>query len=248
MACTHFHMSKKYRGKPCVYCVEQQATQADHVFAREFFNIESRVSLPKVPACQACNHAKSKLEHYLTSILPFGGQHDGALKTLSDLVPARLAKNAALHRRLRSGQTRIWAKFGELYVPTTALPIESEKIDQLFRFIVKGLAWYHWNLLLKSNVGIWAGVLSFDGERLFKKLLELTGHRISSNLGKGAFVYEGLQATGNPEMSIWTFSIYGGLVLGGDPNEPKPKPTLIGGQTAPKDVLQRFLELANAKS
>ena len=163
-------------------------------------------------------------------------------------MPGRLAKNASLHQKLQTGQTTTWAQFGELYVPTIALPIESEKIDQLFRFIVKGLVWHHWKLLFDSNFAAWAGILSQDGERLFKKLLGLSGHRVFGNLGKGTFIYEGLQATAHPEMSVWTFSIYGGLVLGGDPDEPKPKPTLIGGQTATKETLDAFLMLANARS
>src|SRR5690242_13724910 len=110
-------MSKKFRGKTCTYCVERTATQPDHIFAREFFLPRRRHGLPKVPACQTCNNDKSKLEHYLTSILPFGGRHADATATFSDLVPGRLAKNAALQRQLSAAQGRVWAQFSGLFVP-----------------------------------------------------------------------------------------------------------------------------------
>lgn len=241
-------MSKKYRGKPCTYCVEYPATQPDHVFAREFFLPGRRDNLPKVPACQSCNNSKSKLEHYLTSVLPFGGRHADATTILSEMVPRRLDKNAVLHRQLSAGHSRAWGRFGELFIPSMTVPIDSSKIDSLFRYIVMGLAWHHWRALLAPKASAWAGILSVDGERLFKRMLALNGRRVSGNLGEGTFIYEGLQAPDVPELSCWIFSIYGGLVMAGDPDEPQPKTTIIGGQTATKETLDRFLTLMRAKS
>jgi hypothetical protein len=237
-------MSKKFRGKLCVYCVERPATQPDHVFAREFFYAGRRDNLPKVPSCSLCNNDKSKLEHYLTSVLPFGGRHPDATANLSEMVPKRLARNAALHRRLGAGQSRAWTRFGELYIPAMTLPIDSEKIDALFRYIIKGLVWHHWRVLLAPKAGVWAGVLSAEGKALHKMLLAKNGrlHAVG-NLGEGTFIYEGLQGTDIPEMSVWTFSIYGGLMLGGDPQEPQPKPSVIGGVTATKEALARFIAM-----
>ena len=66
-------MSKRFRDKPCVYCLTNPSTTTgDHVFAREFFPEAARANLPKVPACESCNNEKSHLEHYLTAVLPFG--------------------------------------------------------------------------------------------------------------------------------------------------------------------------------
>jgi hypothetical protein len=64
-------MSKKFRGKKCVYCCAAVSVTADHVFARELFLKSRRANLPKVPACNACNQKKSVLEHYVTTLLPF---------------------------------------------------------------------------------------------------------------------------------------------------------------------------------
>jgi hypothetical protein len=96
-------MGKGSKGKTCVYCASAPASTMDHVFAREFFVVDRRANLPKVPACAACNGAKSQLEHYLTAVLPFGSQHADGLAHLSGMVPGRLARNQKLARRLSAG-------------------------------------------------------------------------------------------------------------------------------------------------
>jgi hypothetical protein len=45
--------------------------------------------------------------------------------------------------------------------------------------------------------------------------------RANENLGNGTFTYEGAQGTDSPQMSIWLFSIYGGIKLSGDPDVPQ---------------------------
>ena len=51
------------------------------MFAREFFLTDRRAQFPKLPACETCNNVKSKLEHYLTAVLPFGGRYTDELVT-----------------------------------------------------------------------------------------------------------------------------------------------------------------------
>jgi hypothetical protein len=84
--------------------MRQSTRTGDHVFARSFFLEHRRENLPKVPACTVCNNEKSKLEHYLATVLPFGGRHDDAHRNLEELVPSRLGGNARLHRELAEGQ------------------------------------------------------------------------------------------------------------------------------------------------
>jgi hypothetical protein len=94
-------MSKTYKGKTCTYCaVLGSSTTGDHVFARGFVPPDKRDHLPQVPACAQCNGEKAKLEHYLATVLPFGGQHADARQVLNEMVEPRLAKNAKLHREL----------------------------------------------------------------------------------------------------------------------------------------------------
>ncbi len=85
-------MSKKYKGKRCVYCQDNPSiNQGDHVFARGLFLEIERHNPIKVPACDECNNKKSSIEHYLAS---FGGRHSGAEETLNSLVPTRLKKKS----------------------------------------------------------------------------------------------------------------------------------------------------------
>jgi hypothetical protein len=137
-------MSKRFKGKTCVYCAAAPSTRTgDHVFAREFFIDVRRRNLPKVPACEACNNEKSKLEHYLTAVLPFGGRHADSTENLSTLVTPRLA-----------GQGQIWSREGGLIVPVRTLPVDGEKIGRLFEFITKALLWHHWKVILEETTAL----------------------------------------------------------------------------------------------
>jgi hypothetical protein len=144
--------SKKYIGKTCVYCTKAAATTADHVFAREFFLADQRANLPKVPACAACNRAKSDLERYLTAVLPFAGRYGGALGQLTNEVPRRLAKNPRLHEQLAAGRQRgWWQKKSGIIVPATVLPLDGQKLVDYVALVVRGLMWHHWKVLLGSD-------------------------------------------------------------------------------------------------
>ena len=69
-------MSKKFKGKTCVYCGKVGASDTrDHALAREFVLDRHRSNLPVVPACRACNSAKSGLESELRMVLPSGARH-----------------------------------------------------------------------------------------------------------------------------------------------------------------------------
>ena len=122
-------MSKKFKGKTCVYCAVPGASETgDHVFAREFFLPDQRAELPKVPACGPCNSAKSELEHYLTAVLPFASNHPHSSHLLRERVPERLANNRRLHRALAAGAATV--ELGKLdgAREAFALPFDSEHL------------------------------------------------------------------------------------------------------------------------
>ena len=144
-------MSKKFKGKRCVYCAEALSTTKDHIFAQEFFLERHRTNLPAAPACGRCNAEKGKLEHYLTALLPFAACHRNGAENLATMVPKRLSKNASLHRRLVAEQGVAWVRAGELVVPTMTLPIDNERFKTLFQLITRGLIWYHWQIYLTAD-------------------------------------------------------------------------------------------------
>jgi hypothetical protein len=212
----------------------------DHVFAREFFLPDRRANLPKVPACAACNGAKSQLEHYLTAVLPFGGQHADGLAHLSEMVPGRLARNQKLARQLNAGLSSTIVPGRE--TPAMTVPIDPEKVGELFALIAKGLVWHHWQVLLPPNAfGVRAEMLSAAGEQFFSKALAMnSGARVRETLGNGTFSYEGVQSAENPELSVWRFSVFGGLAVSGDPEAPGEVSSQIGAMTGSHALLAKL--------
>jgi hypothetical protein len=204
-------MSKKFKGKPCAYCTEGISTSTgDHIFAREFFLPEDRSYLPKVPACQNYNNRKSKLETYLTAVLPFGGRHSKAEPNLKDMVPKRLDKNAILQRTLRE-RRGVWAAEDAQGAPYSTLPIDPTQVLQLFEFIVKGLAFHHFGVHLSRDVEIEVRAASGTGREFIDDLLQTEAVMVQENPGQGTFSDEGAQSIGCAQATAWRIETYGGL-------------------------------------
>lgn len=242
--------SKKYKNKLCVYCASQPSVTGDHVFAREFFLLDHRGNHPQVPACEACNNSKSKLEHYLTAVLPFGGRHRNSLETLTSLVPKRLAKNEKLRHHLASRSSSVWSLENGIYQRATVVPLEAGSIERLFGLIAKGLAWHHWEICFTGEHELKTLILTQDGQQFFEQsIFRLNAaQRVQINLGGGAVQYEGVQGVDCPHVTAWRFTIYGGLIMGGDPEargEICSQIAVITGQTSTfqRAELRRKFEL-----
>ncbi len=63
--------------------------------------------------------------------------------------------------------------------------------------------------------------------------------RIKEDLGNRTLVYEGL-VSADPGLSVWTFSMYGGMKLNGDPSGEEA--SLIGGLTQRRPGFDRFMK------
>lgn len=234
--------SKKYKNKTCVYCaMEQASSTGDHIFAREFFLENKRGSLPQVPACKACNNKKSGLEHYLTSVLPFGGQHSDSMENLSSMVPKRLRKNKALHEKLCSGMRRDWFETESgIIAKTTSIPIDFDKIEMLIDYIVRGLCWenMHVQLLKKDMLKVKAATKAED-EFFRNNIFNLkVKYRVEKNLGDGTVSYEGIQDIDDPKLTVWRIKLYGGIQLGGDENDKDARTSIFVVYTADSEKLR----------
>jgi hypothetical protein len=209
-------MGKRYKGKTCVYCAAAGASEtADHVFAREFLPVTHRSQTPQVPACRQCNKDKSDLEHYLTAVLLFGGRHADAGPNLQNDGERRLAKNQKLRRELAQGGSRIWTRERSgLVVHALTVPIDGEKVEKLAAFIVRGLMWRHWEIVLGPDCFVDVLSLTRRGEAFFDRYRKMRAkHRVRGDIGNGALVYEGAQGTDNPQISVWELSILGGAKM-----------------------------------
>src|SRR5207302_2645637 len=133
-------MSKRFKGGDvCAYCSKRRASTADHIFARSFFLEPARANLPQAPSCHQCNNEKSRLEHYLATVVPFGGQHGDALETLVSLVPGRLKKNRKLQQQLSAHHVE------------ENLPFDGVILERLLMLIARGLLWHHWKVYLNDG-------------------------------------------------------------------------------------------------
>jgi len=227
-------VSKKYRNKICVYCTTRPSETGDHVFAREFFLESERANLPKVPACRICNSEKSLLELYLATVLPFGGQHRDALRLLSERVPHRLANNLKLHRELATGTREDWVAGADgKLTKRLALPFDSTKIERLFGFIVRGLIYHHWTVVLPQGYGTDAALMREAGQQHWERLRAHPNavDHVSADLGSGSFQYEGFRDSQRPYISGWQFRVYGRVPLGGDAAMPDEVATMLIGRS-----------------
>lgn len=236
-------MSNINKDKTCVYCVERVSITTDHIFAREFFLKEERDNLPQVPACKRCNNKKSQLEHYLTAVLPFGGEHSRARENLAEMVPKRLAKNKKLHTELRNGMSYIGTGKSRRLV----LPMRQHAIPELFNYIAKGTTWFHWQTMIPSDSYIKSMGLTDIGQEFFKYLLSLsTKNRINNTIGNGTFSYVGSQADNPEQMTVWVFEIYGGLAMKSR-DFPKSIASKIGVITGPPEIEEDVGEILKGR-
>jgi len=214
-------MSKKYKGKTCVYCGGVGLSETrDHVLAREFVLERHRPNLPAVPACKRCNNAKSQLEWELTTVLPFGGRHSNALENLSTMVPKRLRTNQALRSQIARGLDKpVWlpTPWGNLE-RTSLVLIDTKQIETWVSLLTMGLIWHHWHVIVANEVDIEPMLLTSEGEKLYAPMFNLRASRKVpvTSIGGDALIYEGMMDRTNPLGSLWRFAIYGGIQLGGD--------------------------------
>lgn len=165
-------MSKKFKGKTCVYCgVEGISETVDHVVAREFLPVPRRDGIPKVAACRPCNNAKSQLEHYLVAVLPFGSRHPTASVMLDTEAPRRLAGNRRLHRDLAAGHQDAWLTENGITQRTITLPFDGRKLDALFALVTRGLAAHHFGVVIPKDSFIGTGTLAGVAEPFMTSLL-----------------------------------------------------------------------------
>lgn len=227
-------MSKAFKGGLCAYCCAAESLTADHVIARGFFPEGLRGNLPKVGACVDCNNRKSQLEHTLTAVMPFGARHSRATEALLD-VERKLARNQRLHRLLASGFRHMFRSSNEApWVTEMTVPFDSRSMGLLSEYIIKGLARYHWGLDIGADTFVRASFLRPEGAAKFDPFFAgNVKDRVSCDLGKGVFCYEGILSIESPNLTLWKISIYG-AEFGGDPAAPGQRVSMVYGVTAAK--------------
>ena len=213
-------MSKRFKGKTCVYCgVPGSSTTRDHVLAKKFVLERHRSNLPTAPACLSCNNTKSHLETELTTLLPFGGRHHDAVETLHTMVPKRLEAQAKLRAEVERALAPRWfpAPSSLFYPQEAALHIGADTLLKWLSLVALGMVWHHWRRIVVDKVDVEPHVLSRQAEQSLAYAFGLkVTHRVRECVGDGALTYEGVMNAEEPNCSLWRFSIYGGIEIGGE--------------------------------
>ena len=107
---------------------------------------------------------------------------------------------------------------GGIYQRTSVVDFDGDKLIDLLKYVGRGLAWHHWKVYLRPHDEVSVMFVKDVGTVLFQSLLARMHpqHQIDENLGKGTILYRGLQAPDPPELTVWTISMYGGVVLSDD--------------------------------
>ncbi len=179
------------------------------------FQLRHRNNIPKVPACKKCNNEKSKIEHYLLSVLPFGGTHNDAKEMLTIDALKRLKKNQKLFTSLRS-------EWGYCYIPQESKVLEKRMhvnfdpnmLHTFIGFVSLGLTFHHWGLYLPRDHEIKAFTPSPSGMRFIERLFGFrAAHTTNETLGNNTVRYKGA-CSGNQEfLSVWAVQLLGGMTV-----------------------------------
>lgn len=236
-------MSKKYKGKTCAYCAVSESETGDHVVCRNFFPISKRHGLPKAPACCACNGEKSKLEHYLTTMLPFCSGHPTALSGQTQLVQRRIQKNESLRKRLADGMERIIiqgvsGESNEMLV----FPFEGEQYLEYLALVVRGLIWWEWKCVVPADYLVQVVSMTARKFKLFEENILSIGpnERREGNYANGGLSYSASSAPDDHAFSIWKVDLYDGLFLATDDSSGKNHKFVAAAMTGPPTLSETF--------
>lgn len=212
--------SKGYIGKACAYCAREGcSTTADHVVPRAAFLIQDRGNLPQVPACRKCNNEKSKLEHYALATLLVGSRHVEADRYRREMIRPRLARDRRLAREIGLTKPPQWMRINGVLQPMHAVKVDAAKLNTLHAMIVKGLYHHHFGEPLHPDWTAEAQMKHPAHEAAFvaaiADILTRDTEQVEGNLGRGAFVYEGLRSRAHRPFSVWRFAWHGGIRLHG---------------------------------
>jgi hypothetical protein len=211
-------MSKRFKDKTCAYC-GGTSDSGDHIVARNFFPERLRADLPQVPACQFCNNEKSKIEHYLATVLPVGSTHPVAEEIAHGTLSKRLDKNTRLRIELADGVTQLNYLSDEANFATSFRPDIIEKYAAL---MARGLLFHHFQVSLDEAHQARGSVFRQDAIHAIDKIFnDVHSHvkLVTGNHAGNAFWYRGFSVVSeDPQASMWHMRLYGGIKFGSSEN------------------------------
>ena len=217
--------SKKYKLKTCAYCGKEKASEVqEHVIAREFVLERFRDGMPAVPACKRCNTKKSALETYAMAVLPFGSLLANSEEYIAAKLEGRLAKNPKLRRELATGRSEQWVRQNGVLIRQMTMPLRHDRINDLVAMIVRGLFMHEFGFALRPNWTVRVTNFLPEAEAmLMPRFMDCLGPgplRVDREIADGVVRYTAWRSQWGRYWSIWHLTLFGGLLVGGDPDVP----------------------------
>lgn len=156
-----------------------------------------------------------------------------------------LSRNAKLKRELSAGMTSVWTRTAEgLLLSSKALPLDAYRIVSLFQFIVRGLAWHHWQTLIPKGYLVEVLTLSERGSTLFTDyLLRLSPQfREDVVLSDRVFQYTCTRNDQDSAFSAWHMQFYGVPAMAGSHPSGTMDAVHVCALTGPQEVIRPAID------
>jgi len=204
-------MSKRKASGICVYCVDNPATEKEHILAKQFFPPEKhyRGQLVKVPACGPCNREKQRVEDSPGIIFQFSDASPASEAVLKERAPRTLRKNLRLARALRQGCDWQWVRLASgLLVKRLVIHLEPKDlyyINEWYKFLTKGFYYYEFKKILPKDHSIYLiKPIDFSQFSCYLHIILGSNNRRIRSLADGEFKY--IVASNDEEgLSFWMF-------------------------------------------
>jgi hypothetical protein len=221
-------MPKKRKSKKgqCIYCGITTKLTKDHVIPKGLFVRPYPSNLITVPACSDCNEAKSKNDDFLRDFLicdAFASNSPIAQSIFDEKMTRSITRNSSQFSRIAMSEARyepLLTRAG-IYLGTfPTIPIDEERIKNIFSVIVRGLYYDARHKRIPDNyIFEVLGYRPWDFKQVWEyyKKLHLNGPRVLGKVFGCAFVY----AEEDEFITTWLMWFYESVFFSVSSNNPE---------------------------
>lgn len=211
----------------CAYCDTEPAITKDHVIPRCLFVRPLPNPMITVPVCEACNGLKSKDDDFIRDYLVtdiYCSEHPVA----KHLLQTKVARSAKTNRSHLSRAAKKQAKFEPIHSPggiylfhAYTVPVDSERINNYFRMVVRGLYYRMSNGKDRLPRNYTTAIRRIDNYKINHFLADFRKLKHLGPFGVGnVFKFMVMRTVEYPAATGWMMSFYDGFNIFAYTNPP----------------------------
>ena len=196
----------------CVYCIDREATERDHVPPKSLFPKPAPANLITVPACSKCNRGLSKDEEYFRTIVSQLAQtdkHPASKRLLKEKILKGLERRPKLASKIQSTVVPVDLTYqGNRVTTVAAFNIDNPSFDAVMTKILKGLVYHETARALPAGFPIKRDVMHKPLELppgLYRQMVNAPVHVFGDRI----FEYQVYFQPGS-FMSFWVMRFFAG--------------------------------------